>query len=153
METHIKDDHQLKDASYTITELTGDALHAEEVSAMTAINERLRDDYIADCQRGVERWNRIIRDAGIDFQIKLPHRAFHRRIGAFADAHVTPEGRVVDAATWAAHEHDWLPAPADHAYVQSLMHQVTAPGQFANWIAPPRIGINNQPLDFDYVRL
>ena len=25
-------------------------------------------------------------------------------------------------------------------------------GKFANWIAPPRAGINNQPLHFEYVR-
>ena len=24
---------------------------------------------------------------------------------------------------------------------------------FAPWIAPPRLGINNQPVDFPYVRL
>ena len=40
----------------------------------------------------------------------------------------------------------------DHEYVQSLMTQVTEPGAYAGWIAAPRIGINNQPLDFPYVR-
>jgi benzoyl-CoA 2,3-dioxygenase component B len=29
---------------------------------------------------------------------------------------------------------------------------VTQPGKFANWIAPPARGINNQAVDFDYVR-
>ena len=29
---------------------------------------------------------------------------------------------------------------------------VTEPGKFANWIAPPARGINNQPGDFEYVR-
>jgi benzoyl-CoA 2,3-epoxidase subunit B len=28
---------------------------------------------------------------------------------------------------------------------------VTAPGQFASWIAPPIRGINHQPLDFQFV--
>ncbi|MEQ8661359.1 MAG: benzoyl-CoA 2,3-epoxidase subunit BoxB, partial [Gammaproteobacteria bacterium] len=128
-------------------------LRAGDVPALTAINERLRDDYIADCQRGVDRWNKLIRDAGIDFEIRLPHRAFHRQIGALADAHVTPTGEVLDAATWAAREHDWLPAQADHEYVRSLMRQVTEPGRFASWIAPPRLGINNQPIEFPYVKL
>jgi len=26
------------------------------------------------------------------------------------------------------------------------------PGRFAGWIAPPVRGINNQPIDFQYVR-
>jgi len=36
--------------------------------------------------------------------------------------------------------------------VASLMGRVIAPGQFANWIAPPAMGVNKQPVDFDYVR-
>jgi benzoyl-CoA 2,3-dioxygenase component B len=32
------------------------------------------------------------------------------------------------------------------------MGRVVAPGQFANWIAPPIVGINRQPADFEYVR-
>ena len=96
---------------------------------------------------------RAIRDAGIDFGIVLPHRAFHRQIGTFADAHVTPDGRVVDAATWESGISDWLPDERDHEYVQSLMTQVAIAGEYAPWIAPPRIGINNQPLDFPYVKL
>jgi benzoyl-CoA 2,3-dioxygenase component B len=36
--------------------------------------------------------------------------------------------------------------------VQSLMGRVVEPGKFANWIAPPSVGINRQPVDFDYVR-
>jgi benzoyl-CoA 2,3-dioxygenase component B len=32
------------------------------------------------------------------------------------------------------------------------MQPSTAPGQIANWIAPPRKGINGQPFDFTYVK-
>ena len=56
-------------------------------------------------------------------------------------------------AEWSAHRDEWLPAPSDHAFVQSLMTgRVVEPGKFANWIAPPRRGINNRPLNFEYVR-
>ncbi len=27
------------------------------------------------------------------------------------------------------------------------------PGDFAGWIAPPNTGINDQPVEFDYVHL
>jgi benzoyl-CoA 2,3-dioxygenase component B len=33
------------------------------------------------------------------------------------------------------------------------MRPVTAPGRFATWIAPPRIGIDNKPGDFEYVKI
>jgi benzoyl-CoA 2,3-dioxygenase component B len=33
------------------------------------------------------------------------------------------------------------------------MHPVYERGKIASWIAPPRNGINNQPFDYDYVRL
>lgn len=152
-ESRIGDDHVLRDEAYEVTRCEDGRLVRTETPALTALNERLRDDYVADCQRGVDRWNKIVADHGIDFAFALPHRGFHRQIGAFADAHVTPDGRVVDAEEWARHRDDWLPTEADQAYVGSLMQQVTEPGEFAPWIAPPRIGINNQPVDFPYVRL
>jgi len=152
-ETKKDDDHGLKTATYRITALEGDLLGASEQPALTTLNERLRDDYIADCQRGVDRWNQIVQRAGIDFELRLPHRAFHRAIGAFAEVRVSPDGRVLSEAEWDARKHEWLPADEDRAWVQSLMRAVTDPGKFANWIAPPARGINGQPLDFEYVRL
>jgi benzoyl-CoA 2,3-dioxygenase component B len=152
-ESRLKDDHRLEDLPYRVLSWRDGILAETEVSALTAINERLRDDYIDDCRRGVERWNKIIRDAGIGFELTLPHRAFHRKIGQFAHLPVTPDGQVIDAAEWNARQHEWLPSVTDHGYVQSLMELVTEPGRYARWIASPRVGINNQPLDFPYVRL
>ena len=40
----------------------------------------------------------------------------------------------------------------DRAFVASLMGRVAEPGKYANWIAPPARGINNQAVDFEYVR-
>ena len=64
--------------------LTEEANLTREEGALVSLNERLRDDYIADCQRGVNRWNEIIKSHGIDFTLTLPHRGFRRAIGAFA---------------------------------------------------------------------
>jgi benzoyl-CoA 2,3-epoxidase subunit B len=33
------------------------------------------------------------------------------------------------------------------------MKPVYEPGKMAGWIAPPKVGINRQPLDFEYVKL
>jgi benzoyl-CoA 2,3-dioxygenase component B len=100
----------------------------------------------------VERWNRIIDKAGIPFKLKVPHKAFHRNIGQLAGAKIDPEGKVVSDAEWNAKVNQWLPSDEDRAYVGSLMGRVVEPGKFANWIAPPVMGINRQPVDFEYVR-
>jgi benzoyl-CoA 2,3-epoxidase subunit B len=152
-ETKIDDDHKLTDASYPILELLGDKIVEKREAALNAVNERLRDEYIVDCQRGVDRWNKSIREAGIDFEIKLPHRAFHRGIGTFSEVKATPEGKIITEAEWNSRHAEWLPTDEDRAFVQSLMTAVTEPGKFAGWIAPPARGINQQPVDFEYVRL
>ena len=148
----IEDDHVLEDSTYQVPEIRGDKVVFTEQSALTAVNERLRDDYIRDCQRGVDKWNRTIREAGIDFELTLPHRVFHRGIGNFADIRATPEGRIITEAEWDHHHADWLPTDDDKAYVVSLMKAVTEPGKMASWIAPPAKGINGQPREFEYVR-
>ncbi len=152
-ESRRDDDHKLADQVYTVNQLAGDEIVTAEEPALLALNERLRDDYVEDCQRGVDRWNRVIKRAGVDFELTLPHRGFHRAIGEFGGVKVSPDGRIVTEADW-DHQHGaWLPTADDHAYIASLMQPVTRPGQFAGWIAPPARGINNQPADFEYVRL
>ena len=152
-ETKKADDHLLTDATYPVTRVDGDRLVERDEAALVALNERLRDDYIVDCARGVARWNEIIKRSGIDVELRLPHRAFHRAIGAFAEARVAPDGRVVGDAEWQARKADWLPTADDAAFVASLMQPVTERGKFASWIAPPSRGINGQAIDFEYVRL
>jgi benzoyl-CoA 2,3-dioxygenase component B len=152
-ETKKADDHRLKDATYSVAELLGDAIGLREEAALVSLNERLRDDYVADCQRGVNRWNQIIKNHGIGVELALPHRGFHRRIGVFADAKVSPDGRVISEAEWDARHRDWLPNEHDQEFIASLMVPVTEPGRFAGWIAPPARGINGQPVEFEYVRL
>ena len=119
---------------------------------LNALNEVLRDDYIKDSRGGVNRWNKVIDKAGIPFRLEVPHKAFHRRIGALSGVHASPDGRVLSAEEWKAHAGEWLPTDEDRAFVASLMGRVVEPGTFANWIAPPLTGINRQPVDFEYVR-
>jgi benzoyl-CoA 2,3-epoxidase subunit B len=146
------DDHQLRGATYKVLNVVGGQLVEKEVPMLNALNEVLRDDYIKDSVAGVERWNRVIEKAGIPFRLTTPHKAFHRNIGALSTAKVSPDGRVVNEAEWAAKASQWLPTAEDRAFVASLMGKVVEPGKFANWIAPPPIGINRQPVNFDYVR-
>ena len=153
LETRIEDDHVLTGASYDIDTVENGHIVHKTVPALSALNERLRNDYIEDCGKGLVRWNKVIADAGIDFELKLPHRAFHRRIGAFSEIHVSPDGKVLSEADWKANEGKWLPTDEDRAFVTSLMGPaIVQPGKFAHWIAPPQRGINGQPVDFEYVR-
>jgi benzoyl-CoA 2,3-dioxygenase component B len=151
-ETRINDDHRLVDATWPVYLPKEGRIVREEQPALLAINERLRDDYIADCQRGLDRWNRAIAKHGIDFTLTLPHRGFHRRIGIFDGLHVSPTGETLSAEAWARQWRDWLPTDADHAFVASLMRPVTDPGKMAGWIAPPARGIHGKPLDYAYVK-
>jgi benzoyl-CoA 2,3-dioxygenase component B len=146
------DDHRLAEATYPVTQIDGDRIVTREEPALPALNERLRNDYIADCQRGVDRWNQIIRKHGVDAELSLPHRGFHRAIGTFAETRVSPDGKVVSQQEWEAGRPEWLPTEADQAFVESLMVPVVERGKFANWIAPPARGINGHPVDFEYVR-
>ncbi|WP_018913009.1 benzoyl-CoA 2,3-epoxidase subunit BoxB [Thiomonas sp. FB-6] len=146
------DDHRLHGDSYRILQVRGDALAEQEVPMLNALNEVLRDDYIRDSVGGVSRWNKVIEKAGIGFRLSTPHKAFHRNIGSLAGVKVSPDGRVVSEQEWSAKVGEWLPTPSDRAFVTSLMGRVVEPGKYANWIAPPMVGINRQPMDFEYVR-
>ncbi|HSC22762.1 MAG TPA: benzoyl-CoA 2,3-epoxidase subunit BoxB [Casimicrobiaceae bacterium] len=151
-ETKRDDDHVLKDRCYPVQAVVDGRLVERDVPMLNALNEVLRDDFIRDSVAGVGRWNRVIEKAGLPFRLSVPHKAFHRKIGTLAQVHVAPDGRVISESEWNANVRDWLPTVDDRAFVASLMGRVVEPGKFANWIAPPAVGINRQPLDFEYVR-
>jgi benzoyl-CoA 2,3-dioxygenase component B len=151
-ETKRDDDHKLHGRSYTVLGVKEGRLVEREVPMLNALNEVLRDDYIRDSIGGVNRWNKVIEKAGIPFRLVAPHKAFNRRIGSLAGVKVAPDGRVVSEVEWAQNEKHWLPSAEDRAFVASLMGRVVEPGKFANWIAPPVMGINRQPIDFEYIR-
>jgi len=56
-------------------------------------------------------------------------------------------------ADWQRDKDKWLPSMADGDFIASLMKPMYEPAQFAAWIAPPRVGIDNKPGDFEYVKL
>jgi benzoyl-CoA 2,3-dioxygenase component B len=145
------DDHQLKNDSRTIATVENGEIGEREVLSLTALNATLRDDYVDDCAKGVERWNRTLAEVGCE--LKLPHVGFHRAVGEFADAHVTPDGRIVPAEEWKAAQSKWLPTDDDQKYVESLMQPVREPGKMAGWVAPPASGLHGKPVDYEYVKL
>jgi benzoyl-CoA 2,3-dioxygenase component B len=145
------DDHVLTQAAYRITDIANGQLIEREVPMLNSLNEvcamtssrtRLRQG----------RWNKVIEKAGMPFRLTVPHKAFNRKIGMFANTRF--HQRATDQRReWLASEKRWLPSDEDRAFVASLMERVVEPGKFAGWIAPPVMGVNRQPLDFQYVRL
>lgn len=153
MEHRIDDDHQLTGDTYKVRNVVNSKIIEEDVPALTAINMRLRDDYIRDASGGVSRWNKMIEKAGVEFKLTLPHEAFHRQIGVFAAINADTEGNIISSEEWASRSGQWLPTKQDGDYIQSLMVPCYEPGKFASWIAAPKVGIDNQSGEFEYVKL
>jgi benzoyl-CoA 2,3-dioxygenase component B len=59
----------------------------------------------------------------------------------------------MDSGSWEGAKDNWLPSPADGDFIASLMRPQYEPAKFASWIAAPRVGIDNKPGDFEYVKL
>jgi len=153
MEHRIDDDHKLNDATYPVARVVDGKIVIEEVPALTAINMRLRDDYKKDASGGVGRWTKAIQKAGIAFELSLPHEAFNRKIGVFAGQPIDINGEFLSTEDYESRINEWLPTTADGDYIQSLMVPNYEAGKYAGWIAPPKVGIDNKPGDFEYVQL
>jgi benzoyl-CoA 2,3-epoxidase subunit B len=152
-ETRRKDDHTLLDDTRTMNVIEDGKIVEKEVPMLSALNLDLRDEYVADCANGVRRWNQALEDAGLDDRLLLPHEGFNRRVGVYASHHISPEGEVLDDSAWEAEVSEWLPSAEDRQAVADLMVPEYEYGKFAGWIAPPKTGINDQPVEFDYVHL
>jgi benzoyl-CoA 2,3-dioxygenase component B len=152
-EDKLADDHQLLDDTYAVLRCVEGRLVEERVPALSALNMRLRDDYIADAAGGVNRWNKVIEKIGIDFRLTLPHQAHNRHIGEFSALKVDPDGHVLSEAAWAAGKDGFLPTAGDAEFIAALMQPVHGIGEYASWIAAPKLGIDSKPGDFEYVKI
>jgi benzoyl-CoA 2,3-dioxygenase component B len=147
------EDHCALEGSYELEMPRDGHLEREEVPLRNAMNEVLRDAYVQDCQRGVDKWNRAIAAHGIPFELVLPSRRFNRHIGIYAAVRADPGGNLLKDEEWESRRSEWLPSESDRAFVKNLMAgAVTDPKQMAHWIAAPKQGIKGRPVDFEYVR-
>ena len=129
----------------------GSATHTE-IPLRRAMNSLLREAYVEDCERAVAKWNRILDKAAIATRLRLPSVRFNRRMGAYANMTFDMDGALQPGAGFEARRAALLPCAQDRAYIDSLMRPVYEPGQYANWIAPPKQGINRQVAEFPYVQ-
>ncbi len=146
------EEHTCLNQTFDVDVVENGRISARTVGMRNAMNEVLREDYIKDCQRAVNKWNKTIASHEIDFELRLPSKRFHRHIGEFANHQCDPDGNLLTAEEWEARKGEWIPNSADAEYVNSLMKPVTERGKIANWIAPPSRGINGNPFDYEYVK-
>ncbi|HYD55694.1 MAG TPA: benzoyl-CoA 2,3-epoxidase subunit BoxB, partial [Burkholderiales bacterium] len=99
------------------------------------------------------RWNRQIERAGHSLRLTLPAANFRRSIGVWAGQPIDPQGKLLEKSIFEKKLGEWIPTEADRAFVHSLMQRVVEPGKMAGWIAPPDRGINNLPVEYEYVKL
>jgi len=150
---HRYEDHAAVDEVYEMERYEGGKPLIEQVPMRNAMNEVLRDSYRRECGRTVERWNTILEKFGLPDRLKLPSKRFYRNIGLYAGQHYDPDGNPLSAEEWASRRDEFLPSPSDREYLKSLQEKpIHEPGKMANWIAAPSKGINQQDLEFEYVR-
>jgi benzoyl-CoA 2,3-dioxygenase component B len=143
------EDHLCLNASYDVD--TPDGI--QKVDLRNAMNEVTREAYVKDCEIGIKRWNMMIKRAKFDLTLSLPSTRFHRTIGSWANQTTDPLGQVISQKEFDKGIPTWLPTEEDRSFIRSLMQCVAEPGKMAGWIAPPDRGINNNPVDYEYVRL
>jgi benzoyl-CoA 2,3-dioxygenase component B len=147
------EDHVCHDSTIALTRPMGDQIVTEAVPTRNAMNEIMRRAYITECEIGLKVWNRLIRKAGITFELKLPSERFNRHIGVWDSQPHDPAGEHLSASAWQARHGEFLPGERDRSFVQDLMKPVIEPGKMARWIAPPERGVNNLAADHEYVKL
>ena len=147
-----KDPKALNQNYETVVSENG-ALKKVEIPLRRAMNALLLDAYHSDIVRIVSRWNRTLAEHHVDAKITLPSLRFNRQIGIYGGQWFDYAGEPISEQEWQRRRGEWLPSEKDYDYVKSCMGRVKEPGKFANWIAPPHVGINEQPVEFEYVKL
>ena len=148
------EDHSEKNSTYTFEGLSlENAIEEQTIPMRNAMNEITRLSYVADCEIGLKRWNRLIKKSGHDIILTLPSKRFRRSIGIWAGVETNPEGKIISKSEFDTNINSWLPSESDREYIKSLMVQVIEVNKTAGWIAPPSRGINKLDTGYEYVEL
>ena len=148
------EDHSEKNSTYTFEGLSiKNAIEEQTIPMRNAMNEITRLSYVADCEIGLKRWNRLIKKSGHDIVLSLPSTRFRRSIGIWAGIETDPGGKIISKNEFDANVSSWLPSENDREYIKSLMVQVTEVNKTAGWIASPSRGINKLDTGYEYVEL
>src|SRR5205823_11683741 len=83
-------DHLALEGVYEMDVYDEGRLVRRVIPLRSAMNEVLRDAYVEDCQKALDRWNRRLEGTGT--QLVLPSRRFHRHQGTFTGHFFDPSG-------------------------------------------------------------
>jgi benzoyl-CoA 2,3-epoxidase subunit B len=147
------EDHLATDQTFSMDVIDDGQIKSREVPLRNALNEILRNEYVKDCEKGLARWNKILKDEGVAERLSLPSTKFHRHVGEYAGHYFDLKGNPISREAFEQKRSEWLPTMEDREYVRSLMKPVFEVGKIANWIAPPAAGIKGKPFEFEYVKL
>ncbi len=147
------EDHLATDQTFSMDVIDDGQIKSREVPLRNALNEILRNEYVKDCEKGLARWNKILKDEGVAERLSLPSTKFHRHVGEYAGHYFDLKGNPISREAFEQKTSEWLPTMEDREYVRSLMKPVFEVGKIANWIAPPAAGIKGKPFEFEYVKL
>jgi benzoyl-CoA 2,3-dioxygenase component B len=132
---------QYEDSVFEVDRRQGDSVQQASIEFRYALNYIMRQQYIDEIAHVVGRWNDALDKLNVDFQFKLPHQRFNRRIGPCKDIPFDVDGRLIEGENAAAKVLSYLPTREDYENVSNLMQQVLEPGEYASWIAPPAYNI------------
>lgn len=152
-ETELYDEHSALDQFKVVPVVESGRITNKEVPLRNAMNEVLRDEYIKDCEKALDKWNRVLDKEGLEQRMTLPSRRFHRHQGEYSNHCFNYDGELIDESEFSSKKDAWLISEEDLSYLSSIMKPCYEAGKMANWIAPPRKGINRQAADFEYVKL
>ena len=150
-ETRIEDDHLLTNATYPVCKLVDGQIKMVDEPALTAINMRLRDDYVDRLPRASSAGTRSSRRPASSSSSSC-RTSPSIATSASSRSQGSPDGKVLSEAEWAKQKDQWLPSKDDGDFIESLMQPLGA-RQVRHWIAPPKIGIDNKAGDFEYVKI
>ena len=152
-EHRLKDDHQLESNTYPVLRLVDGKIQNEDSPALSALNMRLRDDYVADCNDGVARWNKVIDRSASRSRSSCRMSRSTATSANSRDINADVDGKFCRPPNGQKRRTIFCHRTADKDFIESLMQPQMEPGKFASWIAPPKVGIDNKPGDFEYVKI
>ena len=92
------DEHLLAEGSFKLAVVDDGRIGEREVPLRNALNEVLRGEYVRDCERALERWNKYIAEEGVDQQLRLPSTEDREYVQSLMHP-VTEPGKI---ANWIA---------------------------------------------------
>ena len=102
---------------------------------------------------GVGRWNKVIETSAFRSRSSCRTSPSIATSASSRASRRMSNGNILSDAEWTKRRDEFLPSDGDREFIEGLMQPQFEPAKFASWIAPPKVGIDNKPGDFEYVKI